>query len=272
MKITVLMENTAAREDLSAAHGLSLYIETPKHRILMDMGPNNDFLENAARLGVDLTQVDVAILSHGHYDHGGGLKAFCALNDRAKIYLRENAFGDYWSLADDDPHYIGIDQTLDRSRFVLTGEETVIDEELTLFASVPDTFGALSASAKLRERVGAEFLPDLFPHEQDLLVTEEGKTVLIAGCAHRGIVNILRTGAERLGRRPDLTFGGFHLFQLTEGDPNADRLIDLTGKALLEGETVYYTGHCTGDAQYDLLKQVMGDRLHRLSTGDTFEI
>ena len=103
MKITVLMENTAAREELSAAHGLSLYIETPKHRILMDMGPNDDYLENAEKLGIDLTQVDLAILSHGHYDHGGGLKAFCALNDQAKIYVRENAFGNYWSLVDGIP-------------------------------------------------------------------------------------------------------------------------------------------------------------------------
>ena len=272
MKIVTLMENTAAREDLSAAHGLSLYIETPKHRILMDMGPNNEYLENAAKLGVDLTQVDVAILSHGHYDHGGGLKAFCQMNDHAKIYVRENAFGNYWSLADDTPHYIGIDQSLDRSRFVLTGEETVIDEELALFASVPDIFGALAASAKLREKAGEEFLPDLFSHEQDLLVTAEGKAVLMAGCAHRGIVNILRTGAERLGRRPDLTFGGFHLFQLTEGDPNADRLIDMTGKALLEGETVYYTGHCTGDYAYEKLKEILGDRLQRMSGGVTVTI
>ena len=184
MKIVVLMENTAAREDLSAAHGLSLYIETPKHRILMDMGPNDDYLKNAAKLGVDLAQVDIAILSHGHYDHGGGLKAFCQLNDHAKIYVRENAFGDYWSLADGNPHYIGIDQSLDRSRFVLTGEETVIDEELTLFAAVPDTFGALSASAKLREKAGEEFLPDLFSHEQDLLVTFQNAYEALAPGGH----------------------------------------------------------------------------------------
>jgi len=272
MKIVTLMENTAAREDLSAAHGLSLYIETPKHRILMDMGPNDDYLENAAKLGVDLTQVDIAVLSHGHYDHGGGLKAFCALNDHAKIYVRENAFGSYWSLADEDPHYIGIDQSLDRSRFVLTGEETVIDEELTLFASVPDTFGALAASAKLREKVGEEFLPDRFSHEQDLLVTAGGKAVLIAGCAHRGIVNILSAARERLGRMPDATFGGFHLFQLEAGSPASDRVLEQTARALLPGTTVYHTGHCTGAYAFEKLRAVLGERLRGIFGGAVYEI
>ena len=65
MKITTLLENTACREDLAAAHGLSLYIETPKHKILVDMGPDDTFLDNAKALGIDLEEVDVAILSMG---------------------------------------------------------------------------------------------------------------------------------------------------------------------------------------------------------------
>jgi 7,8-dihydropterin-6-yl-methyl-4-(beta-D-ribofuranosyl)aminobenzene 5'-phosphate synthase len=272
MKVVTLLENTTCRDDLACAHGLSLYIETAKNKILFDMGPDESFLKNAEALGVDISKVNIAFISHGHSDHVGGLEAFCRLNQQAKIYVRENAFGNYWSLADGNPHYIGIDQTLDRSRLILTGEETVVDEELTLFSAVPDSFGALAASAKLREKVGEEFLPDGFAHEQDLLITAEGKTLLLAGCAHRGIVNILHTAAERLGRRPDMTFGGFHLFQLTEGDPNADRLIDMTGKALLEGSTVYYTGHCTGEYAYDRLKEILGDRLQHMSGGVTVEI
>ena len=87
MKIITLMENTACREDLTASHGLSLYIETPKHNILFDMGPDNEYIHNAEKLGVDLKAVDIAVLSHGHYDHGGGLAMFRLLNDHAKIYL-----------------------------------------------------------------------------------------------------------------------------------------------------------------------------------------
>ena len=80
MKIVTLLENTAGDAGLCAAHGLSLYIETPKHKILFDMGPDARFLDNAKKLGVDLSAVDIAVLSHGHYDHGGGLRAFCEIN------------------------------------------------------------------------------------------------------------------------------------------------------------------------------------------------
>ena len=69
-----------------------------------------------------------------------------------------------------------------------------------------------------------------------------------------------------------MTFGGFHLFQLTEGDPASESLIDLTGKELLKGDTVYYTGHCTGDYAYDRLKTILGGRLQRISGGVTVEV
>lgn len=97
VKVVTLLENAACREGLASAHGLSLYLETPRHRILFDMGPDGAFAENAAALGVDLKSVDLAVLSHGHYDHGGGLAAFCRCNDTARIYIRRDAFGEFLS-------------------------------------------------------------------------------------------------------------------------------------------------------------------------------
>ena len=150
-----LLENAACREGLASAHGLSLYLETPRHRILFDMGPDGAFAENAAALGVDLKTVDLAVLSHGHYDHGGGLAAFCRCNDTARIYIRRDAFGEFLS-ADpgQEPHYIGLPEDLElfRERFVLTGPETKIDEELTLFAEPPMVFDAMKASASFMLR------------------------------------------------------------------------------------------------------------------------
>ena len=103
MKITALVENTVSEEQaerlgLGREHGLSLYIEACGHRILFDMGQSGLFARNAAALGVDLAAVDLAVLSHGHYDHGGGLARFLELNGAAPVYLNEHAF---------EPHYHG---------------------------------------------------------------------------------------------------------------------------------------------------------------------
>lgn len=274
IRVTTLLENTACRDGLCAAHGLSLYIETPRHKILFDMGPNPDFIANARTLGVDLTAVDIAILSHGHYDHGGGLAAFCRLNDHAPVYIHQDAFRAYYALEEGrDPRYIGLPRELEafRDRFVLTAGETVIDDELTLFSEPPAVFDAMSASAGLREQVGGDYPLDPFRHEQDLLIRAGGKTAVVAGCAHRGVVNILAAARVRLGQDPDALFGGVHLFELRQGE-TADALIDATGKALLPGKTVYYTGHCTGAYAYSRLSAILGERLRPLTGGTVAEI
>ena len=270
IRVVTLLENTAEREDLAFAHGLSLYIETPRHKILFDMGPNEDFLANAEQLGVDLAAVDLAILSHGHYDHSGGLAAFCRKNSTAPIYLREGAFGAYYALEGGaEPRYIGLDPALIefRDRFHFTKKETVIDEELTLFACPPMDFDALGASAMLQEQTPEGFRPDQFAHEQNLLVTAAGRSLLVAGCAHRGVVNILAEGRRRLAGDVQVLFGGFHLFEMDPKDPESLALIDATGQALLLGETIYYTGHCTGPAAYQQLSGILGTRLRPMSGG-----
>ena len=193
MKIVTLLENTACREGLRADHGLSLYIETPRHKILFDMGPNSDFLANAQALGVDLAAVDTAVLSHGHYDHGDGLPAF-ARHARAEVLIHMDAFGDFYAVEEGkEPRYIGLDPDLWQieSRVLPTGGLLRLDEELTLFADEGDDFPALAASSKIHVQTGEGFQPDDFHHEQNLLIQAGGKAVLIAGCAHRGIVNIL---------------------------------------------------------------------------------
>ena len=269
------MENTACDAGLCAAHGLSLYIETPKHKILFDMGPDERFIGNAQKLGVDLSAVDIAVLSHGHYDHGGGLRAFSEVNSRADILIHTDAFGNFYALEEGrEPRYIGLDPELWEleSRVIPTADFVKLDDELTLFSDEPEVFPTLVASAKLHVETPEGLRPDPFTHEQNLLVTAWGKSVLFAGCAHRGIVNILAGAKERLGRLPDAVFGGFHFFELDPADPKSARLIDETANALLEGETVYYTGHCTGEYAYGRLHAILGDRLRRMTGGGIVEI
>jgi 7,8-dihydropterin-6-yl-methyl-4-(beta-D-ribofuranosyl)aminobenzene 5'-phosphate synthase len=190
------------------------------------------------------------------------------------VYVRAGAAGAYYAQGPEGAAYIGLDPRLEayRDRFTVVEGVYRIDEELTLFDAA-GTFPAMDTSARLKMRTDAgDLVPDTFTHEQDLLLTAEGKTVVVAGCAHRGIVNIQRRAAELLGRQPDTVVGGFHLFQLDPADPASDRLLEQIGQALLPGDTVYYTGHCTGDYPFRVLRGVLGDRLRAISGGSAWEL
>lgn len=275
MKIVTLLENTSRRPGLAAARGLSLYVETAANKVLFDMGPDASFLENARALGVDLSAVDIAVLSHGHSDHGGGLAAFCGINPRTNIYLRREALGAYYAvLPGQEPGYIGLPRmaaTLS-GRFVFTGERETPGAGLTLFSDVEDDRSLRAVAPKLQEKTGTGFRPDGFAHEQHLLVEEGGKAALLAGCGHLGIVNTLRAAKRHLGRAPDVVFGGFHLFELRPDAPESQALIAATAAELAEGDTVYYTGHCTGEWAYERLKETLGDRLRPMDCGVSAEL
>ena len=262
MKITVLCENTTARDDLTGEHGLSLYVETEKHKLLFDMGQSDAFWRNAQNLGIDLTQVDVAVLSHGHYDHGGGLSYFLEHNQMAKVYVSRQAFGAYYNA---DGGYIGLDGTLQgNDRIILTDDALKIDEELSLYSCNDRACAHEIRHYGLAVKEKDSFVPDGFCHEQYLLVNDGGKKVLFSGCAHKGVLNIVKWFA------PDVFVGGFHFMKL---DPTRDgQLLQQAAKEMLTYPTVYYTGHCTGLAQYDSLKTFMGQQLHSLSTGKQIHI
>ena len=258
MKITVLSENTSTREGCEAEHGLSLYIKTEKHTILFDMGQSDIFAKNAEKLGCDMNAVDIAILSHGHYDHGGGISEFLSLNDHAPVYLSRFAFGEYYHGED---RYIGIDPKLRRNkRLKITHDKLVIDDELSLHScnllSRPFDMGSFGLTEKTKDG----FIPDRFLHEQYLLIKEGEKRILISGCSHKGAVNLVSWFS------PDVFVGGFHFSSIPEGD----RLKELA-KLLNKTRTQYFTCHCTGVPQFEFMKKHMDD-LTYVSAGSSFFI
>ncbi len=275
MKVTTLLENKTTCDTLRCEHGLSLYIETERHKILFDSGASDAFWENAKALGIDLAQVDVAFLSHAHNDHCGGLLTFLTGNGTAKVYLQKKSFGDYYVVTPEKHEFIGLDPKLREyaDRFVMAEGVTKIDDEMTLFSGIRTHELLSEANATLCEKVGNEYPRDAFRHEQDLLVTENGKTALFAGCAHSGIVNILNRAEEILGRAPDYVFAGFHLYNPTLGQSEPRALVDAVGERLRAlKDTRYVTGHCTGDDAYAWLREKLGGRLAYMATGTTFTI
>lgn len=271
MRVAVLLENKAVRPGLRERHGLSLYLETDRHRVLFDMGPDDSFLENAACLGIHLEEVDTAVLSHGHHDHGGGLEAFLRVNAAAPVYIRPEALGEFYSLRDSGPHHrISLPASVrGLDRLVETGPVHRLDDELTLFSDVRGNI-TLGANRRLKRLQDGQLVQDTFRHEQNLLVTSGGKAVLFAGCAHSGILAILDRCRELLGRDPDVVLGGFHLYSPGTGETEPKAVVQEIGRYLAERPAVYYTGHCTGGAAFRQLEEVLGRRLRPLHGGMEF--
>lgn len=269
MLIQTLVEDTAVSGEISSEHGLSLYVETGGRKLLFDMGKTDLFLENASKLGVRIDRVDLAVVSHGHYDHGGGLSAFLNANRSAMVYVRKQAFERHLALrAEGRLSDIGLDLTfLQSGRFVYTGERERIAGGMELFSGVTErAFYSDSNQVLLTERDG-KIVQDDFAHEQNLILTENGKLVLLAGCAHCGIVNIVRLAQEIAGRRMDVVIGGFHLHNPTSKKTEPKEKIVKIGETLAETGSLYYTGHCTGPEPYAILKEIMGEWLQPLSAG-----
>ena len=260
MKITTLIENTTLSPDLTAEHGLSLFVEAAGHTFLFDAGQSGAFADNAGRLGVDLRDAEFAVLSHGHYDHGGGMLRFLEHNRQAKIYVNQDAFGGHYNGAG---RCIGLSDGLRHSsRLILTGDEYAIAPGLTLHTCNDRPLAFPIESAGLTEQVGEFLLPDEFRHEQSLLIEEKGKRILLSGCAHKGVLNLLEWF------HPDVFVGGFHFKGLSPDDPR----LKAWGERMAAYNTLFYTGHCTGAEQYEVLKGILGERLNALSTGAVFYI
>lgn len=274
MKIVNLIENTEGSAGCVYAHGLSFYVETDKHKLLVDLGPSDDTLKNAKQLGIDLSQVDTVILSHGHYDHSGGIMAFSKINPEALIYMQKSAGGDYYadngeSAAKERYRYIGIDKEIMNLSQVKTVQgDHRIDDELELITVKERTHKLPFTNKRLLIKKNDEYKRDDFKHEQYLVISKDDKKILISGCAHNGILSILDAYKEKYGSYPDAVISGFHLMKKTEYTD--EELIEVTeiGRELKKYPTMFYTCHCTGEPAFKIMKQSMGEQLIYVHSGD----
>lgn len=268
MIVKALVENTAISKDFGCEHGLSLYIETGNRKILFDVGASELFLENAKKLGVDVSDVDYLVISHGHDDHGGGLRAFLGENTKAEVFLHPLAFEQHCALRSDDTmEQIGLEAELKESRqIVLTSERFFIGKGIQVFSNVPQRQPLPISNSGLLMELKGQIVEDNFAHEQNLIIEEDGATLLVTGCAHNGIVNILDHFQTLKGRMPDYVIGGFHLSSRSAGNESPET-IEKIGSHLLDTKAKYYTCHCTGTEPYRQLKSVMGDHIDYLSAG-----
>ena len=270
MRITTLLENSLHpnRTDLKAEHGLSFFIELTDKHFMSDVGASAYFAENAKQMGVDLTSVDALAITHHHYDHGGGLERFFQENPSATVYLRWAPKADYIA---EEAHsmsvkYIGLDQAvLEKyaNRITYLSENTEILPGVHLLTTISSVYPKPSGDNRLKMRSGNQTVPDTFAHELVTVLVGEQGLVILTGCAHNSVLNLIEATRQALPGQPiQAVIGGFHLRHENL------RAVQQIGEVLLNMDIPeIYTGHCTGDDAVAVLKSVLGDRLHRLHTG-----
>ncbi|ERK31901.1 MBL fold metallo-hydrolase [Clostridium intestinale] len=274
MIITTLVENSTISKAYTNKHGLCIHLKTEKHSILFDLGSDDTFIKNAKKLNIDIKDVDIVIISHGHKDHGGGLKAFIDYNDKALIYISKYGFKDYYaSFLKYMKFYIGLDQELkENKRIILTDEIYCINQEIKLISNIKGSLLIPTGNKDLLVKDREKFILDKFKHEQHLILKENGRSILISGCSHTGILNILQESEEKAGVKIDLIIGGMHLYNPINRKTEDLRFINELGSRLLEKDIKIYTCHCTGLKAFEVLSNILGKNIKTLKTGQVIEL
>jgi len=266
MKIVTLIENLVYKRGLVAEHGLSFYIETARNKILFDTGQGANFMANAKALGINVEDIGIVVISHGHYDHAGGLYPFLKINKKAKIYIRKEAF---LNKVHRDKSFIGIPfkPSLLGKRVEYISKMTQIDEEVFIIPEIPVKNSLDTHFKNLNIISGGVTETDRFDDELFLALVCKNELSVISSCSHRGITNIVEAALDHFSLPVNMILGGFHLKDATPGQFE-------TIRQYFEKMNPKSIGvcHCTGVEKYAALLQAFRSKVFYNSTGTSIEL
>lgn len=268
--IRTLLENNLSRNRaLTAEHGLSFLVETGDKRILFDCSAGKAARKNAEKMHVSLKDVDYVILSHSHYDHAGGYPDMVSHGVRAPLVTGPQFFEEKYARDGEKYVYLGCGfgpELLEKKKI----EHLVCEGILPLFEGcyVVGGFERNHAfeepPARFVRQTAAGMVEDAFPDEVCLVIEDPKGLIVIAGCSHPGILNMIDTVRNRFDRPVYAVFGGSHLVEADEA-----RLHDTLDMLEKMGIGMAGFNHCTGDAAQERMRAgASGTVYTHLKTGD----
>lgn len=275
MKIHILTDDRVKKRGILAEHGMSIFIEQENNNILFDTGQSDVYLKNAEVMGIDLNKTDFIVLSHGHYDHCGGLIHFPNTDNFPKIYAHEKAFANRYTLNIDAISYreIGIpwvlsDYKLIEKSIVLNEKNLKIAPGITLCSEIPSTeaFEEVPKGFYINDKNNMTL--DMMRDEQMLIIERDKGLVVFLGCSHPGVINCLKHALNLFpGKKIDTLVAGMHLENISSLrlQMTIQHIINLDIQKVIPL-------HCTGIYAICEMKRFLGDRCLSLCTGDSVEL
>ena len=265
-QITTIIDNHAPSSPLYGEHGLSILIETNKNKILMDVGQSNLFAANANTLGIKIEEITDLVISHGHYDHTGGLQSFFDKNTTAKIYIHQAGLNNKFNVN----KYIGISEPLKPillQRATMITNNTEITKNIHLIANTKIYNQELTNFQNMYIEENGEIKTDTFEDELFLAIIKNNQVNIITGCAHRGITNIMQTATELFNLPVNLIYGGLHL--RSSGESRRKSIIQKIDEI---GINKIITNHCTVLLAFHEIKTKFMSKAFYGYTGESFSI
>jgi 7,8-dihydropterin-6-yl-methyl-4-(beta-D-ribofuranosyl)aminobenzene 5'-phosphate synthase len=272
MKFAFLMENKTDRDGLVAEHGLSVYIEAHGRKILFDTGASDLFVKNAEKMKINLEEVEELVISHGHYDHTGGVPAFCKINKIAPVYVHENAFYENFSLNENGERSMDSIPWTEHEcaeidpRIIRTSGVKWLDENIAVSGTVPRIDGYEPTATFYRILEDGSVIEDNMDHEQMLVIREPEGLYVFSGRSHRGVVPAIRYAREIFGgEKIAVLVAGMHLYSADEEMRNK-----VVGQILEEEIDTVMPVHCTGINAICDLKAALGENRIVATTGTKY--
>ena len=271
LKIHILTDNNVTKPGMLAEHGLSLWIEKDDRRILFDTGQSVVFCHNAKVMGIDLGKTDYIILSHGHFDHCGGLQFFPHSNEIPMVYAHPDIFLKKFVVIGKDKKLreVGVPWEMEKlvGRLIYTRKPLMIEDGVMLSGEIPNSTNYEVASADFYMEKDGRMMHDLMLDEQMLILEDGNGVAIFLGCSHPGVVNCLKY-ARRLfpDKKINLLVAGMHL------ENASPLLLQTTIQDIFDmGIQKVVPLHCTSFGAMCELKQLLGDRCLISAVGDVIE-
>ena len=280
ISLQFLVENKTETDKCDAEHGLSILIETPEQKILFDAGASSDLMvKNARNLGVDLSDVDVAVVSHGHFDHTGGFPAFARENSKAKIMIHPEALAESYGTEDGKIDAIPCsilwdpaEKKLLEPRLAFVTKPVWLWADAVISGPIPGLPEEKQTESFYIKKADGMMVRDTMVHEQFLAIrtrTEKGEPngiVLFSGCSHGGIFGVIQYAKTFFPNEPiRVLVAGMHLYHASAQERN--KVLERLEK---EGIETILPVHCTGLDAICQFHSRLGDRCPVATVGKKY--